>query len=51
MDHSYCVDNGAMIAYTGYLEYLHAKNKDIYNFNNITIHQRYRTDDVFVTWK
>ncbi|SOV15077.1 tRNA N6-adenosine threonylcarbamoyltransferase [Plasmodium gaboni] len=51
MDHSYCVDNGAMIAYTGYLEYIHAKNKDIYNFNNITIHQRYRTDDVFVTWK
>ncbi|SBT71848.1 tRNA N6-adenosine threonylcarbamoyltransferase, putative [Plasmodium malariae] len=51
MDHSYCVDNGAMIAYTGYLEYLHAKDKSVYNFENISIHQRYRTDDVLVTWR
>ncbi|KAI4837947.1 tRNA N6-adenosine threonylcarbamoyltransferase [Plasmodium brasilianum] len=51
MDHSYCVDNGAMIAYTGYLEYLHAKDKTVYNFENISIHQRYRTDDVLVTWR
>ncbi|CAA9987203.1 tRNA N6-adenosine threonylcarbamoyltransferase, putative [Plasmodium knowlesi strain H] len=51
MDHSYCVDNGAMIAYTGYLEYLNSKNREIYNFNNISIHQRYRTDDVLVTWR
>ncbi|EUD66179.1 O-sialoglycoprotein endopeptidase [Plasmodium inui San Antonio 1] len=51
MDHSYCVDNGAMIAYTGYLEFLNTKNREIYNFNNISIHQRYRTDDVLVTWR
>ncbi|CRG99168.1 tRNA N6-adenosine threonylcarbamoyltransferase, putative [Plasmodium relictum] len=51
MDHSYCVDNGAMIAYTGYLQYLNSENKNIYNFENITIHQRYRTDDVLVTWR
>ncbi|SCL93061.1 tRNA N6-adenosine threonylcarbamoyltransferase, putative [Plasmodium berghei] len=51
MDHSYCVDNGAMIAYTGYLEYLNSKNKNDFNFENISIHQRYRTDDVFVTWR
>ncbi|KEG01289.1 tRNA N6-adenosine threonylcarbamoyltransferase, putative [Plasmodium vinckei vinckei] len=51
MDHSYCVDNGAMIAYTGYLEYLNSKKKENFNFENISIHQRYRTDDVFVTWR
>ncbi|SBS84265.1 tRNA N6-adenosine threonylcarbamoyltransferase, putative [Plasmodium ovale] len=51
MDHSYCVDNGAMIAYTGYIEYENAKDKSCYNFENISIHQRYRTDDVLVTWR
>ncbi|CAD2111961.1 O-sialoglycoprotein endopeptidase [Plasmodium vinckei petteri] len=51
MDHSYCVDNGAMIAYTGYLEYLNSQKKENFNFENISIHQRYRTDDVFVTWR
>ncbi|CRG97320.1 tRNA N6-adenosine threonylcarbamoyltransferase, putative [Plasmodium gallinaceum] len=51
MDHSYCVDNGAMIAYTGYLEYMNSEDKNIYNFENISIHQRYRTDDVLVTWR
>ncbi|ETB58890.1 hypothetical protein YYC_03649 [Plasmodium yoelii 17X] len=51
MDHSYCVDNGAMIAYTGYIEYLNSKNKNNFNFDNISIHQRYRTDDVYVTWR
>ncbi|CAD2111870.1 tRNA N6-adenosine threonylcarbamoyltransferase, putative [Plasmodium vinckei] len=51
MDHSYCVDNGAMIAYTGYLEYLNSRKKENFNFENISIHQRYRTDDVFVTWR
>uniref|UniRef100_A0A8C9HEN6 N(6)-L-threonylcarbamoyladenine synthase n=1 Tax=Piliocolobus tephrosceles TaxID=591936 RepID=A0A8C9HEN6_9PRIM len=51
MDHSYCVDNGAMIAYTGLIEYLSSTNKQNYNFDNISIHQRYRTDDVLVTWR
>ncbi|EDL42440.1 tRNA N6-adenosine threonylcarbamoyltransferase, putative [Plasmodium vivax] len=51
MDHSYCVDNGAMIAYTGYLEFANTKNREIYGFDNISIHQRYRTDDVLVTWR
>lgn len=51
MDHSYCVDNGAMIAYTGYLEYLHSNKREEFNFENITVQQRYRTDDVTVTWR
>lgn len=57
MDDRYCVDNGAMIAYAGVLEYEHTYNKN----NNestegmplmeCTFTQRFRTDEVLVTWR
>ncbi|XP_053993405.1 tRNA N6-adenosine threonylcarbamoyltransferase-like isoform X2 [Hylaeus volcanicus] len=48
MDDNYCVDNGAMIAYTGLLAHRlghHLPLKDA------TFCQRYRSDDVDIVWR
>lgn len=51
-DDRYCIDNGAMIAHTGSLMYstglTHERESD-YKFSAIT--QRFRTDEVEVTWR
>ena len=47
-DESFCIDNGAMIAQAGYLMY----NSGITTpLKDTWITQRYRTDDVHVTWR
>lgn len=55
MDERYCIDNGAMIAYAGLLEYVHSfKNKGNIKgapLMNCTFTQRFRTDEVLVTWR
>ncbi|MEE9223876.1 MAG: bifunctional N(6)-L-threonylcarbamoyladenine synthase/serine/threonine protein kinase [Thermoplasmata archaeon] len=47
-DPSLCVDNGAMIAWTGLLEY---KSGIRMTIDDTQINQRFRTDDVDVTWR
>jgi N6-L-threonylcarbamoyladenine synthase len=47
-DDRYCIDNGAMIAYAGLLQFLYGKVTD---FSDTTFTQRYRTDEVEVVWK
>ncbi len=47
-DPSLCVDNGAMIAWTGFLEYGSGIRMTI---DDTQINQRFRTDDVDVTWR
>jgi N6-L-threonylcarbamoyladenine synthase/N6-L-threonylcarbamoyladenine synthase/protein kinase Bud32 len=47
-DPSLCVDNGAMIAWTGLLEYESGTRMTI---DDTQINQRFRTDDVDVTWR
>ncbi|CAI2374181.1 unnamed protein product [Moneuplotes crassus] len=49
MDDRYCIDNGAMIAYAGILEYK-AKNEGT-PFEECTFTQRFRTDEVPVLWR
>ena len=60
MDDRYCIDNGAMIAYAGVLEYLHtfkrnqgkqATQEDGMPLMDCTFTQRFRTDEVLVTWR
>ena len=48
MDDRYCIDNGAMIAYTGLLQYTHG---DRMKLSEATFTQRFRTDEVLVTWR
>jgi N6-L-threonylcarbamoyladenine synthase len=48
MDDRYCIDNGAMIAWAGYL--LH-KSGVTTPLDETTITQRYRTDEVEVVWR
>lgn len=45
MDDRYCIDNGAMIAYTGLL---HARCKQYTNFEDTIVTQRYRTDQFLI---
>jgi len=42
-----CRDNGTMIAYQGLLEYSHGRRMD---FNKTVVNQKWRTDEVEVTW-
>ena len=49
MDDRYCIDNGAMIAYAGLLEFI-AKGKGI-SLKDSTFTQRFRTDEVDVCWR
>lgn len=66
MDDRYCIDNGAMIAYAGVLEYLHTykqtppgkpavnvfgTSQDGMSLEECTFTQRFRTDEVLVTWR
>jgi len=50
MDERYCIDNGAMIAYAGLLEFMSKGNKGI-PLNESTFTQRFRTDEVEVLWR
>lgn len=47
-DERFCIDNGVMIAYAGALAHASGTRMD---FKDATITQRYRTDDVLVTWR
>ena len=48
MDDRYCIDNGAMIAWTGYLA---LKQGNSMKFDETQCTQRFRTDDVDVVWR
>jgi N6-L-threonylcarbamoyladenine synthase len=50
MDDRYCIDNGAMIAWPGLIQYLSA-GKTSTPFKETTFTQRYRTAEVLVTWR
>ena len=50
MDERYCIDNGAMIAYAGLLEFISKGNKGIPLKESIFT-QRFRTDEVDVLWR
>lgn len=47
-DDRYCIDNGAMIAWPGLLAFKHGQCVDI---EKATVTQRFRTDEVHVTWR
>jgi len=47
-DDRYCIDNGAMIAWPGLLAY---KQGNVTLLSDATCTQRFRTDDVLVTWR
>lgn len=47
-DDRYCIDNGAMIAYAGLLAFQQGQTTPM---KDTTCTQRYRTDDVLVTWR
>jgi len=47
-DRTLCVDNGAMIAWTGLLMYASGVRMSV---EDTAINQRFRTDDVDVTWR
>eukprot|EP00742_Colponemidia_sp_Colp-10_P004802 GILJ01005123.1.p1 GENE.GILJ01005123.1~~GILJ01005123.1.p1 ORF type:complete len:336 (+),score=49.33 GILJ01005123.1:41-1048(+) len=48
MDDRYCIDNGAMIAYTGLIQFKHGY---ITPLEETTVTQRFRTDEVDVIWR
>ncbi|XP_053606980.1 probable tRNA N6-adenosine threonylcarbamoyltransferase isoform X2 [Plodia interpunctella] len=47
-DERFCIDNGVMIAHAGAVAFESGTRMD---FKDTTITQRYRTDDVLVTWR
>ena len=47
-DDRYCVDNGAMIAWPGLIA---VKSGSATALKDSTVTQRFRTDDVYVTWR
>lgn len=47
-DDRYCIDNGAMIAWPGMLAF---KQGQITELEDTTCTQRFRTDEVEVTWR
>lgn len=47
-DDRYCIDNGAMIAYTGLLEFAHGSSTPL---EESTFTQRFRTDEVKAIWR
>ena len=47
-DDRYCIDNGAMIAWPGLLALKHGPATPL---GEATCTQRFRTDDVLVTWR
>ena len=48
IDERYCIDNGAMIAWPGLLAF---QQKQLTPLSEATCTQRFRTDDVLVTWR
>lgn len=50
-DERYCIDNGAMIAHTGSLMYESGFKSNMNNWKEFAITQRFRTDEVDVTWR
>ncbi|KAL0216116.1 hypothetical protein P9112_008300 [Eukaryota sp. TZLM1-RC] len=48
MDDRFCIDNGAMIAYAGALAFVSGQTVSVEDCN---VTQRWRTDDVAVTWQ
>ena len=48
MDDRYCIDNGAMIAWAGMLQF---STGDFTPLRDATVTQRFRTDDVLVKWR
>lgn len=48
IDERYCIDNGAMIAWPGLLAF---KQGQFTPLEESTCTQRFRTDDVLVTWR
>lgn len=48
-DDRFCIDNGVMIAYTGYLQYMSGGGSVPISQCDVT--QRYRTDSCLVTWR
>ena len=50
MDDRYCIDNGAMIAWPGLLQYINSGNQGT-PLDECTFTQRFRTDEVLVTWR
>lgn len=47
-DERYCIDNGAMIAYTGLLA---CAQGDYTPMEDTTVTQRFRTDEVHAVWR
>lgn len=47
-DERYCIDNGLMIAHTGAEMFKSGTRMD---YEESTVTQRYRTDEVLVTWR
>lgn len=47
-DERYCIDNGAMIAYTGLLA---CAEGDYTPMGDTTVTQRFRTDEVHAVWR
>eukprot|EP01127_Copromyxa_protea_P009949 TRINITY_DN2391_c0_g1_i1.p2 TRINITY_DN2391_c0_g1~~TRINITY_DN2391_c0_g1_i1.p2 ORF type:complete len:347 (-),score=59.02 TRINITY_DN2391_c0_g1_i1:6-1046(-) len=50
MDDRYCIDNGAMIAWAGLVDYMNNGNKGA-ELKDCDVTQRFRTDEVFVHWR
>jgi N6-L-threonylcarbamoyladenine synthase len=48
MDDRYCIDNGCMIAFAGLLEFMQGQLTPL---SKATVTQRFRTDEVLVTWR
>lgn len=52
IDERYCIDNGAMIAHTGALMYQSGfRPRHLDSWKDTAITQRFRTDEVEVTWR
>lgn len=49
-DERYCIDNGVMIAYAGSLMFK-SNTGIISDYSDAYVTQRYRTDEVAVTWR
>lgn len=48
MDDRYCIDNGAMIAWAGAIQFLNGARTDVSKSDTT---QRFRTDDVLINWR
>ncbi|KAI3638373.1 hypothetical protein MIR68_003984 [Amoeboaphelidium protococcarum] len=51
IDERYCIDNGLMIACAGLLQYKSSQDKTFPVDDSCIVTQRYRTDQVNVTWR